>query len=271
MNKTAWASRGSSLPSDRIPSKAQAAQPAKAKGKQKDAGPPKSKDILRLEKLRDDLRKATGTERDPKGGCFCQARMHPLSPYTPICRACGLVLCELNLPQFACPHCGAARLVPAARTALVDALDTQIADTLAREDAERARAVQEARAAQGAFPTLSASASAAASRASTPGPGPDPHPANQTHKVLSLNPKTKRVKVESYTPPAGAAVSGSRAASKEKEKEKEKAKQAAAEPEYRRVPAPPSEVVVSRTQPDAQRPWANVRGLNVTYVPPSRA
>ena len=319
MNKTAWASRGSSLPSDRIPSKAQAAQPAKAKGKQKDAGPPKSKEVLRLEKLRDDLRKATGKERDPKGGCFCQglsihtlhspsmpqpshstpshphivlsshlrhatlrpirgvfhatsaaafaiaARMHPLSSYTPICRACGLILCELNLPHAACPHCGDALLIPAARTALVESLDTQIAETLAKEEDERARAVQEARAAAGAFPTLSASASAsaAASRASTPGSGSETqalagHPANQTHKVLSLNPKTKRVKVESYTPPAAI----SRAASKEKVKP--------AEPEYKRVPAPPGEVVVSRTQPDAQRPWANVRGLNVTYVPPAR-
>ena len=194
------------------------------------------------------------------------ARMHPLSPYTPICRACGLILCELNLPHAACPHCSSALLIPAARTALVESLDTQIADTLAKEEDERARAVQVARAAAGAFPTLSASASAsaAASRASTPGSGSETqalagHPANQTHKVLSLNPKTKRVKVESYTPPA--AISLSRAASKEKPAE---------EPEYKRVPAPPGEVVVSRTQPDAQRPWANVRGLNVTYVPPAR-
>lgn len=193
------------------------------------------------------------------------ARMHPLSSYTPICRGCGLILCELNLPNFACPHCGDALLIPAARTALVEALDTQIVETLTKEEDERARAIQEARVAEGAFPTLSASASAsaAASRASTPGPGADPqaaHPVNQTHKVLSLNPKTKRVKVESYTPPRAV----SRAASKEKIKQ-------AAEPEYKRVPAPPSEVVVSRTQPDAQRPWANVRGLNVTYVPPGRS
>ena len=192
------------------------------------------------------------------------ARMHPLSSYTPICRACGLILCELNLPHSACPHCSDALLIPAARTALIESLDTQIADTLAKEEDERARAVQEARAAAGAFPTLSASASAsaAASRASTPGSGSDTqalagHPTNQTHKVLSLNPKTKRVKVESYTPPAAT----SRAASKGKPAE---------EPEYKRVPAPPGEVVVSGTQLDAQRPWANVRGLNVTYVPPAR-
>ena len=184
------------------------------------------------------------------------ARMHPLSSYTPICRSCGLILCELNLPNFACPHCGEATLLPAARNALVETLDAQITETLSKEEEERARAIQEARAAEGAFPTLSA----AASRASTPGSGSDSqtsHPVNQTHKVLSLNSKTRKVKVESYTPPAI-----SRAASVEKIKQ--------AEPEYKRVPAPPAEVFVLRTQPDPQRPWANTRGLNVTYVPPSR-
>ena len=72
MSKTAWTKQRSTLPSDRIPPKKQNAQPTKAKGKQKDVGPPKSKDILKLEKLRDDLRKGTGKEKDPKGGCFCQ-------------------------------------------------------------------------------------------------------------------------------------------------------------------------------------------------------
>ncbi|EJF60567.1 hypothetical protein DICSQDRAFT_155699 [Dichomitus squalens LYAD-421 SS1] len=255
MHKTAWTQKGSSLPSERIPSKKQAPQPTKAKGKQKDAGPPKSKEVVKLEKLRDDLRNATGKERDPKRGCFCQARLHPLSSYTPICRTCGLILCELNLPNFACPHCGESTLLPAARNALIATLDAQISEAIAKEEEGRARAIQEARAAEGAFPTLSA-----ASRASTPGSGSDSqasHPVNQTHKVLSLNSKTRKIKVESYTPPAI-----SRAASAERVKQ--------AEPEHKRVPAPPAEVVISRTQPDPQRPWTNTRGLNVTYVPPSR-
>ncbi|KAH9847591.1 hypothetical protein C2E23DRAFT_871700 [Lenzites betulinus] len=258
--RTAWTKKGSSLPSDRLPPKAQSqAAPAntKSKGKQKENAPPKSKEVRRLEKLRDDLRKASGHDKDPKGGCFCQARMHGLSSYTPICRACGLILCELNLPNYACPHCGDALLAPTARDSLVQTLEARIDETLAKEEEERQRAIQQARNAEGAFPTLSA----AASRAGTPGPSADAqaaHPVNQTHKVLSLDPKTRKVKVASYTPPAV-----SRAASAEKKAAKE------AEPELIRVPAPPADVVPS-SAPSSHRPWANTRGLNAIYVPPSR-
>ncbi|KAH9889006.1 hypothetical protein C8Q73DRAFT_709253 [Cubamyces lactineus] len=260
MHHTAWTKKGSSLPSDRIPPKVQAqATPSKAKGKKKqnDSTPPKSKEVRALEKLRDDLRKASGQDKDPKGGCFCQASMHTLSPYTPICRACGLILCELNLPHFACPHCGNALLTSAARDSLVESLSVKVDETLAKEEEERQRAIQAARNAEGAFPTLSA----AASRAGTPGPGSDAqtsHPVNQTHKVLSLDSKTRKVKVSSYTPPAI-----SRAASTERTAKE-------VEPEHKRVPAPPAEVVCSSAA-NSQRPWANMRGLNVTYVPPSRA
>ena len=77
MHHTAWtvkSSKGSSLPSDRIPpkSKPQQLQSAKGKGKQTEMGTPKSKEVRTLEKLRDDLRNASGKEKDPKGGCFCQ-------------------------------------------------------------------------------------------------------------------------------------------------------------------------------------------------------
>ncbi|KAI0351906.1 hypothetical protein OH77DRAFT_1429223 [Trametes cingulata] len=257
MNHTAWTKKGSSLPSDRIPPKVQSqAAPAKAKGKQKETGPPKSKEVRKLEKLRDDLRKASGRDKDPNGGCFCQARMHPLSPYTPICRACGLILCELNLPNYACPHCGGALLTPAAKDSLVDSLDARIAETIAKEEEERQRAIQAARSAEGAFPTLSA----AASRASTPGPGSDAqssHPVNQSHKVLSLDSKTRKVKVSSYTPPAVSRAASAETVARE------------AEPQHKRVPPPPAEVACS-SAPSPHRPWANTRGLNVTYVPPSR-
>ncbi|KAI0644269.1 hypothetical protein C8Q79DRAFT_914225 [Trametes meyenii] len=263
MHHTAWTKKGSSLPSDRIPPKAHQAQagPAKAKGKRKDEpAPPKSKDVRRLEKLRDDLRKASGRDKDPKGGCFCQARMHPLSAYTPICRACGLILCELNLPHYACPHCAGPLLTQAARDTLLEALDSKIAETTAKEEEERQRVLQEARNAEGAFPTLSA----AGSRSGTPGPGPGPdsHPVNQTHKVLSLDSKTRRVKVASYTPPTL-----SRAASSDKVNNSLKLEPP--EPEHKRVPAPPAEVVCAAA-PGVQRPWANTRGLAVTYVPPTR-
>lgn len=184
--------------------------------------------------------------------------MHALSTHTPICQSCGLILCELNLPNHACPHCASPLLHPSARAALIETLEALIDEMLAKEDADRQRVIQDARAAEGAFPTLSA----AASRASTPGSGSDAqgsHPVNQTHKVLSLDSKTRRVKVSSYTPPAV-----SRPASAEKVK-------VVPEPEYKRVPAPPAEVVVAAGLSDPQRPWANARGLNVTYVLPSRA
>ncbi|RDX47135.1 hypothetical protein OH76DRAFT_1465175 [Lentinus brumalis] len=208
-------------------------------------------------KLREVGEVEVGGERDPKGGCFCQARMHALSTHTPICRSCGLILCELNLPNFACPHCNEALLTPAVRDALIQTLESRIDETLAKEEAERQRAIQEARAAQGAFPTLSASAS----RSGTP----DVHPVNQTHKVLSLDSKTRKVKVSTYTPPAV-----SRAASTEKIKQQQQ--QQKPEPEYKRVPPPPPEVSCSSAPLNPHhRPWANTRGLNVTYVPPGRA
>ncbi|KAI0766885.1 hypothetical protein BD413DRAFT_480500 [Trametes elegans] len=258
MHQTAWTKKGSSLPSDRIPPKVQS-QPTpaktKAKGKRKDSAPPKSKDVRKLEKLRDDLRNASGHDADPSGGCFCQARMHGLSIYTPICRACGLILCELNLPHHACPHCGAALLTAAAKEGLLGMLDARIAETMAKEEEEWQRQLQAARSAEGAFPTLSAAGTRA-------GPGAadaqSAHPVNQTHKVLSLDAKTRRVKVASYAPPAA-----SRAAASAEKRARE------AEPEYKRVPAPPAEVVCAPA-PAGERPWANMRGLNAAYVPPSR-
>lgn len=180
--------------------------------------------------------------------------MHALSSYTPLCRACGLVLCELNLPHNACPSCATPLLSAPARAALIEDLAAQLAATLAREEDDRQRALEQARAAEGAFPTLAGSAGS--SRAGTP----DVRPANQTHKVLSLDAKTKRAKVTSYTPPNLSRTSSV-----------EKPTKAPQEQEYKRVPAPPKEVVVPTGPPSmATRPWANTRGLNVTYVPPTR-
>ncbi|EPT01294.1 hypothetical protein FOMPIDRAFT_1029993 [Fomitopsis schrenkii] len=249
---TAWTS-------DRIPS-SRPKQPAQSqgKGKQKAQEPPKSKEVRRLEHLRDGLRYATGRERDPKGGCFCQARMHTLSTYTPICRNCGLILCELQQPRYACPHCASPLLTPEARRALEARLDTQIDETLAKEEEERQQAVEQARAAAGAFPTLSARA---------PGLSPSStsdalaaHPTNQTHKVLSLNSKTKKVTVASFH----SSPVVSRSASRERNL-KDNAK-----PDEKRVPPPPAEVPFVKGHRDSGRPWANLRGGAVTYVPPPK-
>jgi len=252
MRQTAWTNK-SSVPSDRIPPSRPASGQGKkaAKGKQQEQ--PKSEEVRRLERLRDALRDASSKDRDPKGGCFCQARVHRLSPHTPICYGCGLVLCDVNLPQFACPHCKSPLLTPSARDSLVATLDSQIAETLAREEESRERALQQAREAAGAFPTLSGAS----------GPQqPDmlsSHPMNQTHKILSLNSKTKKVTISSYTPPAM-----SRSSSKEKVKEKQ-------EEEQTRVPAPPPEVFYAKAGSDPLRPWANLRGPTVTYVPPPKS
>lgn len=273
MHHTAWIS-------DRIPS-SKSKQPAQTQGKdkQKAQEPPKSKEVRRLEHLRNGLRYATGRERDPKGGCFCQgtsahsaslhppsvistpsvARMHTLSPYTPICRSCGLVLCELQLPHFACPHCASPLLTPEARRALGARLDIQINETLAQEEEERKRAVEQARAAAGAFPTLAASASGLSPSSTSDALAA--HPTNQTHKVLSLNSKTKKVTVASYH----SSPVVSRSASRESNRKDD------AKPDTKRVAPPPSDVPFAKERRDPGRPWANLKGGTTTYIPPPKS
>ncbi|KAH9840321.1 uncharacterized protein C8Q71DRAFT_486314 [Rhodofomes roseus] len=249
MHHTAWTS-------DRIqPSKPKGSGQPQGKGKQKAQEAAKSKEVRRLEQLRDGLRHTTGRERDPKGGCFCQARMHVLSPYTPVCRSCGLILCELQVPRYACPHCASPLLTPDVRTVLEARLETQIAETLAREEEDRQHAIEQARAAAGAFPTLAVGASGLPSSASDI---LSSHPANQTHRVLSLNSKTKKVTVSSYH--SSPAIS--RSASRESGLKDE------VQPESKRVPPPPSEVPHAQGSVDPHRPWANMRDGNVTYMPP---
>ncbi|KII87036.1 hypothetical protein PLICRDRAFT_176843 [Plicaturopsis crispa FD-325 SS-3] len=245
MHHTPWTKKASSLPSDRIQPRMSRppTTPSSSKGKGKPKEPPKSKEVRRLEALLDGLRGSTGKDKDPSGGCFCQARGHDLSTFNPICRDCGLILCALNLPQYACPHCRAALLTPAARDSLIVRVEEQIADTLSREEDARERAAEEARRAVGAFPTL-------AGGAPTPAGAPAP---NQTHKVLSLNSKTKKVTVSSFTKPPPRPVSR---AEEEIEDEPD------------RLPPPPSEVLYATRKPDPARPWLRLRDENVRYVPP---
>ncbi|KAK7683287.1 hypothetical protein QCA50_013549 [Cerrena zonata] len=258
MHRTAWTTHSSSLPSDRIPpaNRSSAAPKAKAKGKQNDTtAPPKSVEVRKLEKLRKDLDKSGG--QDPKGGCFCQARDHVLSEYIPICRSCGLILCSLNAPCYACPHCATPILTPEGRLALISRIDNEISDTLLREEQQRQRAAEEVRQAEGAFPTLFTSSS----KPSESAPGTlQSHPVNQSHKVLSLNSKTKKVKVSSFTthPPSSASIS----------KDPEKGMPADL---IQRVPPPPIDVSFSTRQNDTDRPWARLDGENAVYVPSTQA
>lgn len=76
---TPWSHKSSTLPSDRISSPRPAKQVVKGKQKQTENAIPKSKEVLRLEGLRDGLVSlgdgAPG--RDPTGGCYCQGQCPP--------------------------------------------------------------------------------------------------------------------------------------------------------------------------------------------------
>ncbi|KAF7296926.1 zf-C2HC5 domain-containing protein [Mycena indigotica] len=263
MNRTAWTrtTPASSFPSDRIkPNATQQPSAGGKKGKGKGtatppAEPPKSRPVRQLEALIGELKAASKTQPkpDPKGGCFCQARAHGLSPHTALCRTCGLVLCTVNAPQHACPSCGSSLLTETQRTTLITRLEAELADTLAKEERTRLQAAEEARRAVGAFPTLSGA---------PPAPIPS-QPPPQTRTVLSLNPKTKRVTVSAFTKvPVGSTAStpGSSAPS---------SRPVSPELDPPRVTAPPPTVAfVAGARIDPSRPYADLSGNGAVYIPP---
>jgi predicted RNA-binding Zn-ribbon protein involved in translation (DUF1610 family) len=175
------------------------------------------------------------------------AREHVLSTYNPICHACGLILCELNLPQYACPSCASVLYTPATLSTRHARIELQISEQLAKEAEEREQAIENARQAAGAFPTLAGG---------TPPPLPlsKPQP-QQAHKVISLNSKTKKVVVSSYRasppPPTSTPVSVQE------------------EDIPIREPPPPTEVSYAKARINPSRPWADLRqGARVVrYVP----
>lgn len=175
-----------------------------------------------------------------------------MSSYTPVCRTCGLILCTLNLPQFACPHCSSPLLSPVARESLVKQLSTQISETLAREAQERERIAEDARKAVGAFPPLLGSDPALSSGA----PASESfvqYSANQAHKVLSIDHQTKNVVLSSYN----LTIVPSHPFSRE-----------AIEPH--RMPPPSPEISYAKTKLDPDRPWANLRGGSIRYIAPRK-
>ncbi|KAH8107382.1 hypothetical protein DFH11DRAFT_1748167 [Phellopilus nigrolimitatus] len=193
-HRTPWAH--SSVPSDRIKPHSRPSTPAKNKGKAKDTSAPvqhapKSAAVRALEATIADLTSSSGRERDAQGGCFCQARTHALASHTPLCAHCGLVLCALNPPHLAFPHCSAPLLSSSAHAAPLESLASELAAVLAREEADAQREREEARETAGAFPQhLPGEARAACSawrvrRCRM----------RMAHKVLSLNAKMKHVTV----------------------------------------------------------------------------
>ncbi|KZT55274.1 hypothetical protein CALCODRAFT_416637, partial [Calocera cornea HHB12733] len=93
--------------------------------------------------------------------CFCLARTHSLSQYTPICTHCGLILCDLQPPSCTCPSCGEALLTHSQRQGLLNRLDEELSGVLDAEERDKQRKEDEERqrlmvqSGGGAFPTLS--------------------------------------------------------------------------------------------------------------------
>ncbi|KAI6116872.1 hypothetical protein EV401DRAFT_1864365 [Pisolithus croceorrhizus] len=253
VHRTPWTSSGS-LTSDRIPARQVPASttPAKQQTKGKgQAGLPKGKAVLALENRLHNVEYASGKEKDPKGGCFCLAREHDLSTYVPLCCNCGLVLCELNLPHYACPHCGESFLGNTRRPALVARIQEELSAQIAKEERERGRVIEEARKAEGAFPMLPGASGTQGARRPT-GKGTAVG-SQSSHKVMSLNSTTKKVIVSSYT---NTPIS-SRPPSPTPE-------------EPRRVPPPPGEINYVKQPPDPAHPWKNMQFPDLQYIPPPK-
>lgn len=172
------------------------------------------------------------------------AREHSLSLYTPICQTCGLILCNINQPQFTCPHCLSHLTAGNIRESLVIRLQSQLDETTAKEVAARERAIEEAKRQAGAFPTLSGA----------PPTGKPIVPQPQTHKVLSFDSKTKKVLVSSYTSTPVSSRPASRSGTED------------GELPIVRVPPPPAEVIYVHSAIDPARPWANLRTESPKYV-----
>ncbi|KAI0311663.1 hypothetical protein OF83DRAFT_1166257 [Amylostereum chailletii] len=236
-----WAGEKASKPHPPTPQSSRAS----SKGKGKNPQTPKSKDVRRLEKL---LAGFNGTL--PASGahpaaepCYCLARTHPLSTYTPICTRCGLILCVLHTPYLPCPHCSSPLLTPPAHAALAIQIEEELERTLAKEEATRRRLAEEARAAEGAFPTLGPVSVAG---------GPRPVPTGP-HKVLSLDPKKKTATLSTYHD-APSPKSLSRAPSEEPEER------------VTRVPPPPVDEVPHFKGGRAGQLWRDLGGENAVYV-----
>ena len=207
------------------------------------------------------------------------ARIHALSEYTPLCSSCGLVLCALQPPHRPCPHCSTPLLAPSARAALLAQLEELRAQVLKEEAEAREREAEELRLAEGSFPALSGSGFGSGSG---PGGGVGITAGGVStrggarggigvaggglggagHRVLLVDSRTKRVKVESYSRSGGL------------ESEDEELGEAEAEAGIdERVPPPAREVEYVRVQRGPATRWVDLKGGDgtVKYVAPHAA
>ncbi|OWZ65597.1 hypothetical protein AYX15_02943 [Cryptococcus neoformans] len=152
---------------------------------------PKSKEVKKIEAIIASLRSIQ--ESGPKPGegynCFCQARMHPLSPYTPICQTCALIICALHAPHLPCPSCAQPLYNPAQLSRLILKVETDLEDQIEKErmeELERQRERQEmlqAESGGGQFPSLTAGSASAT--------GTNNVPLGGARKVISIGAKDK--------------------------------------------------------------------------------
>ncbi|WVQ78010.1 hypothetical protein IAT38_000091 [Cryptococcus sp. DSM 104549] len=181
-----------------VPARLESGGGGKGKGKaqaEKIWDVPKSKEVKRIEGLVSSLRQVQnrgGKALDGEGpGCFCHSRIHPPSPYTPLCQSCGLIVCALHPAFLPCPSCSQPLYTPAQLSRLILRVETDLEDQLdnekvAAEAAERAHQAElMAAAGGGAFPTLPGAGPGSSSSAGGPG--------GQARKVISIgaNPKGK--------------------------------------------------------------------------------
>lgn len=214
----------SSFPSDRLsPKPQQQKQKGSGNTNKKAKDPVKNPQIKRLESILSGLRnlKLDGplNEKgpDPKGGCFCQGKIHPLSIYTPVCHTCGLPLCSINLPYYPCPYPPCLNPLLSSTPdplrvqiqPLIARIENEIRDQLRKEENERILAAEEMRMREGAFPTLKPSPSPSPSpspgaQQSTTRSGAGPTAQHQGYAVMSLTSgkggKRSQVTVASYRP-----------------------------------------------------------------------
>jgi len=182
--------------------------------------------------------------------------VHALSEYTPICTSCGLVLCAQHPPYRACPHCGAPLLSPPARNALVAQLEELRAQTLAEEEEAREREEEVLRVAEGAFPALGGSGATPSGGSAAGGKGKGAGVAAGSgagRRVLSVDSRTKRVRVESYGGLSRATGHGDGS-------EEEEAEGDGVDVPLSRVPPPPREVEYVRVQRGPATRWVDLKG-----------
>ncbi|ORY33732.1 hypothetical protein BCR39DRAFT_518914 [Naematelia encephala] len=160
----------------------------KGKDKEKIWDLPKSIATKRLERIQERLKEVQAGEGklsndDTSVECFCQARVHTLSPYTPQCPHCGLALCNIHSAHRPCPSCHRPILNPAQLARLIlriqDEISAQIAkEQSVREEVERQRLARlVAESGGGAFPTLSSGPSSTSSTSTS---------TSNARKVLSI-------------------------------------------------------------------------------------